>query len=49
MFDLPQPFGPTTPVTLSPIWMTARSQNDLKPMISTRLMRMTRVEGACTL
>jgi hypothetical protein len=44
MLDLPQPLGPTMPVTPcseAPIWMTARSQNDLKPMISTRLMRMS--------
>ena len=40
MLDLPQPFGPTTPVICSLMLTTARSQNDLKPMISTRLMRM---------
>ena len=43
MLDLPHPFGPTTPVIDSPMFTTARSQNDLKPMISTRLMRMARV------
>ena len=40
MFDLPHPLGPTTPVICSPMFTTARSQNDLNPMISIRLIRM---------
>ena len=39
-FDLPQPFGPTTPVTPSSKTTTVRSMNDLKPSTSSRLMRM---------
>ncbi len=41
MFDLPQPLGPTTPVISESSCTTARSQNDLNPMISTRLIRMS--------
>ena len=40
MFDLPQPLGPTTAVTGSRKFRTVRSQNDLNPMISMRLIRM---------
>jgi hypothetical protein len=36
ILDFPHPFGPTTPVIDSLMLTTARSQNDLKPMISTR-------------
>src|SRR5947209_4302263 len=35
-FDLPQPLGPTTPVTPSSKEKTTRSANDLKPEISRR-------------
>src|SRR3954466_10265018 len=35
-FDLPQPLGPTTPVTPSSKENTTRSANDLKPEISRR-------------
>jgi len=35
-FDLPQPFGPTTPVMPSSKEKTTRSANDLKPEISMR-------------
>src|SRR6478736_9692956 len=31
MFDLPQPFGPTTPVMLPERWRVVGSTNDLKP------------------
>ena len=41
-FDLPQPLGPTTPVTPSSKVNTARSMNDLKPVMSRRRMRMGR-------
>jgi hypothetical protein len=30
-FDLPQPFGPTTPVSPGSIWKSVASTNDLKP------------------
>src|SRR5688572_3401978 len=40
MFDLPQPLGPTTPTFCSSNVSTVRSQKDLKPMISIRLIRM---------
>jgi hypothetical protein len=40
MFDLPQPLGPTTAVIGCSMLSTARSQNDLNPMTSTRLIRM---------
>jgi len=46
MFDLPQPLGPTTAVIGWSMPMTARSQNDLNPMISTRLMRISLVVSA---
>jgi hypothetical protein len=49
MFDLPHPFGPTTPVICSLMLTTARSQNDLKPMISTRLIRIVRTQIGSTL
>ena len=39
-FDLPQPFGPTTPVTPSSKATTVLSMNDLNPTMSSRLMRM---------
>ena len=41
MFDLPQPFGPTTPVmgSLSK-FTTVRSQNDLNPCTSSRFIRI---------
>src|SRR4051794_38363011 len=38
--DLPQPFGPTTPVTPSSKEKTTRSANDLKPEISRRRIFM---------
>jgi hypothetical protein len=31
MFDLPQPFGPTTPTRLLGIWIVVGSTNDLNP------------------
>ena len=40
MFDLPQPFGPTMPITSWSKWMTVRSTNDLKPLISSLRMRI---------
>ena len=40
MFDLPHPLGPTTAVIGCSMLSTARSQNDLNPMTSTRLIRM---------
>jgi hypothetical protein len=40
MFDLPQPFGPTTPEIPSPKVSTTRSPKDLKPWISNRLIRI---------
>jgi hypothetical protein len=40
MLDLPQPLGPTTAVMGSLNWTTERSQNDLKPMTSNRLIFM---------
>ena len=40
ILDLPHPFGPTTAVIASSIETTARSLNDLNPMISIRLMRI---------
>jgi hypothetical protein len=43
MFDLPQPFGPTTAVTGCEKFITVRSQNDLKPMTSIRFMRIPRI------
>src|SRR3954468_21618510 len=42
--DLPQPLGPTTPVTPSSKEKTDRSMNDLKPVMSNRLMRMERLQ-----
>ena len=39
-FDLPQPLGPTTPVTPPGKASTVRSMNDLNPTMSSRLMRM---------
>jgi hypothetical protein len=38
--DLPQPFGPTTPVTPSSKEKTTRSAKDLKPEISRRRIFM---------
>ena len=38
--DLPQPFGPTTPVTPSSKATTVLSMNDLNPTMSRRRMRM---------
>ncbi len=40
MLDLPQPLGPTMPTTSESKWMTVRSTNDLKPLISSLRMRM---------
>src|SRR5687767_2401452 len=40
MFDLPQPFGPTTAVIGSLKLRTVLSQKDLKPMTSSRLIRI---------
>src|SRR3954471_8161009 len=45
MLDLPQPFGPTTPVTGGSKVSTVRSQNDLKPTISSRLIRIHSLPG----
>ncbi len=42
MFDLPQPFGPTTAVIPSPKRNDVLSMNDLKPWISSRLIRTFR-------
>src|SRR5213595_2770640 len=42
MFDLPQPFGPTTAVIGSLNDSTVLSQNDLKPTTSSRLIRIVR-------
>ena len=39
-FDLPQPFGPTIPVTPSSNWKTVRAMKLLKPVMSRRLMRI---------
>src|ERR1051326_2340716 len=41
-FDLPQPFGPTTPVRLSSIWKSVGSTNDLKPISRRRVSFMSR-------
>src|SRR5215813_2141070 len=41
MFDLPQPFGPTIPVIPSGSSRTVRSMNDLNPLSSSRLIRIT--------
>jgi hypothetical protein len=40
MFDLPQPLGPTMPITSESKWMRVRSQNDLNPLISSFRIRM---------
>ena len=40
MFDLPEPFGPTTPVMPSPISIFVLSGKDLKPWISSSFRRM---------
>ena len=41
MFDLPQPFGPTMPMTSVSKCTTVRSQNDLNPLISSFRMRIS--------
>src|SRR5262245_24722694 len=41
MFDFPQPFGPTIPVMPSGSSRTVRSMNDLNPLSSSRLIRIT--------
>ena len=40
MFDLPEPFGPTTPVMPSPISIFVLSGKDLKPWISSSFRRI---------
>jgi hypothetical protein len=40
MFDLPQPFGPTTPVRLLGKVTVVGSTNDLKPAIFNFVKRM---------
>ena len=42
MLDLPQPLGPTMPVTPSSNVKTLPSMNDLKPVMSRRLIRIQR-------
>src|ERR1700731_2374160 len=41
-FDLPQPFGPTTPVRPFSIWKSVGSTNDLKPISRRRVSFMSR-------
>src|SRR6185312_13788394 len=36
-FDLPQPFGPTTPVSPGSIWKSVGSTKDLKPIRRSRV------------
>src|SRR5665213_2123253 len=45
MFDLPQPFGPTTEVMGWLNCSTVRSQNDLNPEISSRLIFIHQPRG----
>ncbi len=40
MFDLPQPFGPTTPTSWPGSWNWVGSTNDLKPESLIELRRM---------
>jgi hypothetical protein len=49
MFDLPQPFGPTTPVMGSSNVSTVRSTKDLNPQISSRFIRIEHHPDGVTL
>src|SRR5436190_9534881 len=42
-FDLPQPFGPTTPVSPGSMWKSVGSTNDLKPCRRSRVSFMENV------
>src|SRR5258707_4342683 len=46
-FDLPQPFGPTTPVRPGSIRKSAGSTNDLKPIRRNRLSFIDDLPGTC--